>query len=76
MRIFYSPNSGAPMLLDQQERLSSLAEELRAMVAVRDSRTFAADTSGSPAPYDELLQGLRVRSVGKSPTTCYIADDR
>ena len=76
MRIFYSSNSGDPMLLDQEEGLHWLADELRAMVAVRDGRTFAADIGGSPAPYDELLQGLRVRRLSAGPTMCHIAEDR
>jgi hypothetical protein len=76
MRIFYSSNSGDPMLLDQEEGLHWLADELRAMVAVRDGRTFAADIGGSPAPYDELLQGLRIRRLSAGPTRCHIAEDR
>ena len=76
MRIFYSSNSGDPMLLDQEKGLHRLADELRAMVAVRDRRTFAADIDGSPVPYDELLQGLRVRRLSAGPTACHIAEDR
>lgn len=76
MHIFYSSNSGDPMLLDQEEGLRWLADELRAMVAVRDGRTFAADIGGSPAPYDELLQGLRVRRLSAGPTACHITEDR
>jgi len=64
------------MLLDQEERLHWLADELRAIVAVKDGRTFAADTGGSPGPYDELLRGLRVRSLRAGPTACHIAEDR
>jgi hypothetical protein len=76
MRIFYSSNSGDPMLLDDEAGLHSLADELRTMVAVRDGRMFAADTGGSPAPYDELLQGLRVTRISAGPTACQIAEDR
>lgn len=75
MRIFYSSNSGDPMLLDHEEGLHWLADELRAMVAVRGDHTFAADTGGSPAPYDELLQGLRIRTLSAGPAACHIAED-
>lgn len=76
MRIFYSSRSGDPMLRDQEEGLHWLADELYAMVAVGDDRTFAADTGGSPAPYDELLEGIRVGRLSAGPTACQIAEDR
>jgi len=76
MRIFYSSNSGDPMLLDQEEGLHWLADELGAMVAAGDGRTFAANIGGSPAPYDELLQGFRVRRLSAGPTACHITEDR
>jgi hypothetical protein len=76
MRIFYSSSSGDPMLLDREEGLHRLADELRAMVADRDGRTFAADIGGTPVPYDELLQGLRVRRLDAGPTECHVAEDR
>ena len=76
MRIFYSSNSEDPMVLDHEEKLHGLAAELRAVPAVRDGRTFAADIGGSPAPYDELLQGLRVCKLGAGPTACHITNDR
>ena len=76
MHIFYSSNSGDPMVLDQEEGLHRLADELRAMIAIRAGRTFAADIGGSPAPYDEVLQGLRVSKLSAGPTACHIAEDR
>jgi hypothetical protein len=76
MRIFYSSNSGHPMLLDREEEMHWLADELRAIVAGKAGRAFAADTGGSPAPYDELLQGLRVRGLSAGPAACHIAEDR
>ena len=76
MRIFYSSTSGDPMLLDHEEEWHWLADELRAMVAVGDGRTFAADIGGSPVPYDELLPGRRVRRLGAGPVACHIAEDR
>jgi hypothetical protein len=61
MRIFYSPNRRDPVALDSEEGLHWLADKLRAMVAVRDGQAIAAHARGSPRPYDELLEGIRVR---------------
>jgi len=76
MRIFYSSNSGDPMLLVREEGLHRLADELRAIMARRATGAFAADMGGSPAPYDELLQGVRVRRLSAGPAACHIAEDR
>ena len=76
MRIFYSSNSGDPMLLDREEGLHRLADELRTIIAGKATGAFAADTGGSPAPYDELLQGLRVHRLSTGPAACHIAEDR
>jgi hypothetical protein len=76
MRIFYSSNGVDPILLDQEERLHWLADALRAMVAVGEGKTFPADVGRSPAPYDEVLRGLRVRKLNAGATACHIAEDR
>lgn len=64
------------MLLDREEGLHRLADELRAIIAGRASGAFAADTDGSPAPYDKLLRGLRVHRLSAGPAACHIAEDR
>jgi hypothetical protein len=60
MHIFSSSGSD-PMLLDSAQGLRALHEALGAFLASRSFNVaFEAATSGSPAPYDKFLLGLRV----------------
>lgn len=52
------------MLLDSVEGLRSLHQQFEAFLASsQDSTSFPALTTGNPAPYNELLGGVRVRKT-------------
>jgi hypothetical protein len=74
MRIVNAP-TGDPMLMDTASGLRALSDSLNAFLAsASPTVVFEADTGGGPAPYDELLLGLRVaKGSGKQLT---ISDDR
>ena len=75
MRIFNSP-TGDPMLLDTRTGLRELQARFKAFVASPvDTASFAAETTGSPAPYDEFLGGLRVQKRS-GETSLILAADR
>ena len=73
MRIFNS-HAGDPMLLDTVQGLRNLQQTLGVFLASPSTTTsFAAETNGSPTPYDEFLPGLRVRK-GRSKYLQFSAD--
>jgi hypothetical protein len=77
MHIFYSSGCGDPVLLDNVQGFYRLAQELRMMAAGANlDVAFAAEISRSPAPYAELLAGLRVRRLSVGHTSCSLGLDR
>jgi hypothetical protein len=76
MLIFYSPTGGDPMLLDSAERLREFDREFRNFLQSSSPHiSFPAITSGDPAPYSELLSGLRV-ARNAVPTRLCLTPDR
>ena len=74
MRIFNSP-TGDPMLLDTRTGLRELQARFKAFVASPvDTASFAAETTGSPAPYDEFVGGLRVQKRSGEASLILAAD--
>ena len=63
------------MLIDAARGLQALARQIE-MFAASSSvfATFAAETADSPAPYAELLLGLRVQKGSRQQLT--VSDDR
>ena len=60
MRIFNSTD-GDPMLLDSEDGLRAFQREFGAFLESSSTQaSFPAEVSGSPEPYDEFLQGLRI----------------
>src|SRR4051812_12397728 len=64
------------MLLGSRAELLTLHESFRLFLA-SDNRTgsFPAVTTGSPAPYDRLLLGLRVQKCDEA-TRMYVSSDQ
>jgi hypothetical protein len=76
MRIFHSDASD-PMLLDRQVGLHALANKLRAFLdGAVGSAQFRAEQTGDPAPYSEVLAGLRVLRAPSGAPGLQIANDR
>jgi hypothetical protein len=60
LRVYYSPD-GDPMLQDSPGGLADLHAAITAFLDSPNERVaIDAVTTGSPAPYQELLRGLRV----------------
>ena len=60
MRIFYSPESD-PMLLDTAAALNALYEKISEFLnSGQEHISFPAIVNLNPAPYQELLNGLRI----------------
>ena len=75
MLIFYS-SVGDPMLLDSCSCLKALHDRFNAFLAsAAIEAAFDATSSGDPAPYDELLKGLRVRKRS-GPGELRLSEDR
>jgi hypothetical protein len=65
MRIFNS-STGDPVLLDTAQGLHTLQQAFGAFLESPSlTKSFAAATNGSPAPYEEFLPGLRVSKGGQ-----------
>ena len=63
------------MLLDTRTGLRELQVRLKAfVVSPVDTASFAAETTGSPAPYDEFLGGLRVQKRSGEASLILAAD--
>ena len=70
MHILFSPASD-PMLLDSLEGMNGTHKRLIEFLASSQAEiTLAAESSGSPAPYDAFLSGFRIR---KSDGPVYLA---
>jgi len=66
MHIFNS-SVGDPMLLESFDGLRMLYSSFDTFLVSDEVQTsFRAVTQGNPAPYDEFLQGLRVRKGGEA----------
>ncbi len=64
------------MLLDTLNGLHTLHEDFAAfLVSSTECGEFRGATSGSPAPYDEFLHGLRVAKT-RAETSLHLAHDR
>jgi hypothetical protein len=74
MRIYYAPGTD-PTLQDSPAGLAKLRAALVELIeSPKERATFDAVVAGSPAPYQELLNGLRVVRGGESRLS--ISDDR
>jgi len=63
------------MLLDTEEGLRALHQRMAGFIASTEKEAvFAAQTSGSPAPYEEFLGGLRVQKRDGEARLC-VAED-
>ena len=75
MLIFYSSTSGDPLLLDSPERLREFDSDFRHFLESSSPHaSFPAIPTGDPAPYSELLRGLRVVKHQGLTQLC-LADD-
>src|SRR5262245_28215770 len=75
MRIYFSRGQD-PMLLDSLVGMNALHEQLlRFVVSDQTVLALAADLSGIPAPYSELLAGLRIRK-SEGPIHLRLTEDR
>jgi hypothetical protein len=74
MRIFNAKH-GDPMLLDTRDGLRTIHRELiKFLESGASEHARQAQTSGSPAPYDEFLKGLRIKRSEKESRLCFGAD--
>jgi hypothetical protein len=65
------------MLLDRAAGLRALGAELRSfLLSSRQVGAFAAEITGSPAPYSELLRGMRIEKSQSRLPEMRISDDR
>ena len=64
------------MLLDTVQGMAEFKKEINAFIlSSAEKMSFAADTTGSPEPYDEFLNGLRVHK-SKGETKLIITEDK
>lgn len=74
MRIYFTPGQD-PMLLDSLTGINALHERLRRFVTSDETAlSLTADRAGSPAPYSELLNGLRIEKRDEAVRLCLTQD--
>lgn len=75
MRIFNAPD-GDPMLMSTRLGMAELKKQFKAFVLSSDkSASFDAEIAGSPEPYDEFLNGLRIKKSNE-PAQLRITEDK
>jgi hypothetical protein len=75
MRIYFTDGQD-PMLLDSLDGMGALHERLQRFAGSDEpALSLAADQSGTPAPYAELLAGLKIRKSA-GPIHLRLTDQR
>lgn len=76
MKIYYSRNSGDPMLVGSPDELLALHREFKKFIASPGlSARFAASVHGDATPYDEFINGLQLSKTRGGPRLALSSDN-